>query len=224
MLTFVFLETALELIPKEISKHPAVVKDARRRKKNPSKIILDDSKHHPAMKKIKDRKKRGRPDIIHYCLLSLLDSKINEMEIFVHTVNNNIIWINRKTRLPRNYNRFVGLMEDLFDKRVIKAENEILMEIKDIPISSLISSFSNKNIVLMIESGDKDEKHLRNLMKEDPVICIGCFPHGNFSNDILQLMNDVNADFVSLGDKPLTSLYVTNRVVCLYENARVQTY
>ncbi|RLI74742.1 hypothetical protein DRO97_05220, partial [Archaeoglobales archaeon] len=59
-------------------------------------------------------------------------------------------------------------------------------------------------------------------IKEDIVVCIGAFAHGNFSERILQLMKDINADFVSFGKDPLTSLYVTNRVVCIYENERIQ--
>lgn len=227
MLTLIFLESALELIPDEILKHPAVLKDAKRRKKQPNKILLDDSKHHSAMQSLNNRSKRGRPDIIHYCLLSVLDSRIREIDIYIHTINDEIVWINNKTRLPRNYNRFVGLMEDLFGRRLIKAGNEVLLEIKDITLEDLLNSLviKNKNVVLLTENGDKDEKYLKNLIKkQDLVVCIGAFAHGNFSNKIIQLMENVNADFVSLSKQPLTSLYVTNRVVCLYENERIQAY
>ena len=224
MLRIIFLETSLELIPKEILEHPAVVKDAKRRKKHPTKILLDDSKHHSAMQKLKNRWKRGRPDIAHYCLLSLLDSKIDKMDIYIHTINNELIWINRKTRLPRNYNRFIGLMENLFEKKAIKAGDEILMEIKNCSISDLL--FSTDTVVLMTEHGNKNERDLKNLIRNDEnlTVCIGGFPHGNFSEEVLQLMEKVGAKFVSLGNESLTSLYVTNRVICIYENERIQTY
>ncbi|RLI78781.1 16S rRNA methyltransferase [Archaeoglobales archaeon] len=225
MLTLIFLESALELVPDEISKHPIILKDAKRRRKQPNKILLDDSKHHIAMENLRNRSKRGRPDIIHYCLLSTLDSRIREIEIYVHTINDEILWINRRTRLPRNYNRFVGLMEDLFDKGIIRVKDQVLLEMKNITIEELIISLArDKKVALLTEDGDKDEKHFKNLIKNDLVVCIGAFAHGEFSNKTVQLMKDVNADFVSLDKQPLTSLYVTNRVVCLYENARVQAY
>ena len=37
----VIAEAALELVPENISNHPSVINHARRRRKNPSKIILE---------------------------------------------------------------------------------------------------------------------------------------------------------------------------------------
>ncbi|MEM3478171.1 MAG: 16S rRNA methyltransferase, partial [Archaeoglobaceae archaeon] len=128
---FILLDSSLELVPKEISNHPVIVSDARRRRKKATELLLDDSRHHLAMRNLKHREKRGRADIVHQCLLLLLDSPLKSFDIFVHTINDELIRVSRDTRLPRNYNRFVGLMEDLFKKRKIEANGKILIEILD---------------------------------------------------------------------------------------------
>ncbi|WP_456468266.1 16S rRNA methyltransferase [Archaeoglobus sp.] len=211
---FVFLEAAVELVPKEIRNHPAVIADARRRGKKPSQILLDDSKHHSAMRELEFREKRGRPDIIHQCLLLLLDSPTSkELEIYVHTIDGLIIWVNPETRLPRNYNRFVGLLEDLFVKRRILAGNKTLLKITELDLSEI---FEEKEVILLSERGDK--KSLKDLMKGDFAVCIGAFPHGDFFQETLKALN--NPHIVSVGFEPYTSLYVTSRVLCEYERVR----
>jgi rRNA small subunit pseudouridine methyltransferase Nep1 len=213
MLHLIFLESSLELIPPEIFRHSAVISDARRRKKNPSGIILDDSRHHAAMRRLYKAEKRGRPDIIHTCLLLALDSPIKELSIHVHTFHGKIIWINRETRLPRNYNRFIGLMEDLFENRCISSGGKKLIEITDITLSDLLTSL-NCQIVVMDEKGDPK---LDESLKKDIVVCIGAYPHGNFEKETLHILKEFDAEFVSISREPLTSLYVTGKVLCEYE-------
>ncbi|MEM4684334.1 MAG: 16S rRNA methyltransferase, partial [Thermosphaera sp.] len=63
-LRIVILEAGLELVPKSIANHPSILKNAARRGKKPSEVLLDVSIHYPAMKKLPDKLKRGRPDIV----------------------------------------------------------------------------------------------------------------------------------------------------------------
>ncbi len=212
----IFIEASLELVPKHIARHPAVVADARRRKKKPTEILLDDSKHHAAMKNLKDRHKRGRPDIVHQCLLLVLDSPFSsDFDIYVHTIGGEIIWVNSKTRLPRNYNRFVGLIEDLFRKRRIESDGEILLEITDLKLEDIVKG---KRVVLLSEDGERGCEALVEAFKDRFAICIGAFPHGEFSSEVLQVLRD--AEIVSFGRQPYTSLYVTSKVLCIYERVR----
>jgi len=111
-LKIILLESALETVPHEIWRHPAVVKNARRRGKKPGETLLDVSLHYHAMKNLKDREKRGRPDIVHTTLLELLESPLNKeghLEVYVHTYQGHVIFIDPSTRIPRNYNRFGAL-------------------------------------------------------------------------------------------------------------------
>ena len=216
------MDTSLELIPQSIVRHPAILKDAKRRKKKPGEMILDDSKHHSAMKSLEKKEKRGRPDIIHQNLLLALDSTIKDLEIFIHTINDEIIWINRETRIPRNYYRFIGVMEDLFKKREIRANEKVLLKIMDANLESLLEDFK---VLVLSERGDMGEDYMRSVFRsEDKIaVCIGAFPHGDFEDKTINILRDHNADFVSLADRPLTSLYITCKVLCIYECERVRT-
>jgi len=53
------------------------------------------------------------------------------LKIIIHTRNNEAIYIHPQTRLMRNYTRFVGLMEQLFEKKNIQADDKTLFEIKE---------------------------------------------------------------------------------------------
>ena len=208
---FVFVESSLETVPKEVQHHPDVVRSAERKGKRPENIILDDSLHHRSMSSLEKRDKRGRPDIVHQCLLALLDSDLRDFEIFVHTVDEKIIWINRETRLPRNYNRFIGLMEDLFDRGKIEASGKLLLEVRDLPLLKILTT----NTVVLHEGFG--EENLVSSINQDLAICIGAFPHGEFSKKIMKVFEKSNAKFAGFGNEPKTSLYATYKTVCLLE-------
>ncbi|MFN3383306.1 MAG: 16S rRNA methyltransferase [Archaeoglobaceae archaeon] len=209
---FIFLESPLELVPKEIANHPAIVSDARRRRKKAVELLLDDSKHHSAMKTLEHREKRGRPDIVHQCLLLLLDSPLRSFDIYVHTIKNEIIRVSRDTRLPRNYNRFVGLMEDLFKRRKIEANGKVLIEILNVELPEIVG---DGKVLLFSEKGERFEAKM---LEKDVVICIGGFAHGEFFDETLRNLGRYKA--VSLGKESYTSLYVTSRILCEYERIR----
>ena len=69
MLSIVIAESAIELVPNTIQNHPSVISHAKKLEKNPSDILLDNSWHFAAMKGMENEFKRGRPDIVHLCLL-----------------------------------------------------------------------------------------------------------------------------------------------------------
>ncbi len=214
---FIFLDASVELVPKAIADHPAILADAARRKKKPREIILEDSKHHAAMKKLKNKEKRGRPDIIHQCLLLLLDSPFKyDFDVYIHTISGNIIWVNNKTRIPRNYNRFLGLLEDLFKKEIIVSKDgEVLLEKLNLKLSEVIGE---RTAILLSEKGRKNGDRIKELFREKFSICIGAFPHGDFSPEVIR--NLKNLEIISLGKNKYTSLYVTSKILCIYEGVR----
>ena len=84
-----------------------------------------------------------RPDIVHDCLKTLLDSPLNKagkLQIYIHTANNILIEISPTLRIPRTYKRFAGLMAELVDKHKIRAANsrDILMKVIANPISQYL--------------------------------------------------------------------------------------
>ena len=71
-------------------------------------------------KKYKKDPKDSRPDILHQCLLTLLDSPLNKaglLKVYIRSNKNVLIDVAPTIRLPRTFKRFAGLMVQLLHKR-----------------------------------------------------------------------------------------------------------
>src|SRR5438445_11878541 len=94
MLTLILAESSIELVPNEITGHPAILKSAERKKKDPRQLILDQSYHHSAILRLgKYGIGSGRPDIVHFCLLLALGSPLYleyPLTCFIHTVGDQV--------------------------------------------------------------------------------------------------------------------------------------
>ncbi|MCI0501827.1 MAG: 16S rRNA methyltransferase [Epsilonproteobacteria bacterium] len=223
MLTIVIAESELETIPRSIWNHPVVTTYAKQHNKKPGMLLLDSNFHHNAMKTLNDWKRRGRPDIIHIVLLNLLESivnKKNDLKIIIHTRNNEAIYIHPQTRLMRNYTRFVGLMEQLFEKKNIQADDKTLFEIKENKYLEKIIDEEEKDFVLVFSVNGKKVKpcdyfnHLKKKSHKNILCVIGGFPHGDFHNDISKKSDDI----ISIFDEELMAWSVLNEILVNYEN------
>ncbi|OAG30314.1 rRNA small subunit pseudouridine methyltransferase Nep1 [Nematocida sp. ERTm5] len=90
-----------------------------------------------------------RPDILHQCLLILLDSPLNksgQLEILIELTTKKIIKLNKSIRIPRVYNRFNGLFVQLLERhRIYSEESRIeLMKVEKEGIEYFISNDSIK--------------------------------------------------------------------------------
>jgi rRNA small subunit pseudouridine methyltransferase Nep1 len=75
--------------------------------------LLNCDDHVGIMKKLNRDPQKYRPDIVHQEIMAVLDSPLNKagkVKVYVHTEKNVLIEINSKTRLPRTFKRFSGLM------------------------------------------------------------------------------------------------------------------
>lgn len=222
MLHLIIAEAALETIPRELWSNPIIRRHAAKRGKHPSKILLDLSYHYPAAKRLKDIEKRGRPDITHFCLLEALGSLANRrgtLKVYVHTYNDKVIYIDPETRLPRHYLRFVGLIEQLFEKGKVppKAQKPLLW-VKDMTISELVKEIGVSSVMLMTEKGEyySFERLVEYFQTEkDTVVIIGGFQRGDFKQDTY----NVAKLKVSIFNEPLEAWVVISRVLTAYEKA-----
>jgi rRNA small subunit pseudouridine methyltransferase Nep1 len=220
---FILADAALELVPKKIWKHSAVRKTAQRRNKKPSEILLESSHHHSAMHDIIDKRKRGRPDIIHLCLLSILNTPLiiaqpKDVVILVHSYKGVLIQINPLTRLPKQYNRFIGLMEDLFTKRIIQSRNKTLLKIlTNTSLEKQLELVSKRNRFIFTRKGKKRaiKEETQSRRTTDIAYIIGGFPHGNFSHEI----NQLTTNLIALSDYSLDAWTVLCRMVYLREQS-----
>ncbi len=209
----VLAEASLELVPKEITNHPSVIKNALRRNKKPYETLLDVSLHYHAMKKLPNREKRGRPDILHITLLNLLSSPLNlegRLKLIVHTYGDYCIKVNPLTKIPRNYLRFVGLMEQLLKYGRVPQKNEPLMEAFPSTFDKALKILNASKSILLSEKGklnSPEEICIESLDKGLPIV-IGAFPHGDFS----EYVHSSAYKEYSIYPKPLDAWVVTSTI------------
>lgn len=75
--------------------------------------LLNCDDHVGVMRKLNLDPQKYRPDIAHQEIMAALDSPLNKagkVKVLVRTEKNVLIEINPKTRLPRTFKRFSGLM------------------------------------------------------------------------------------------------------------------
>ncbi len=187
MMHIILADSELELVPQVIQGHPAVVKHANMRKKRPSRMLLDSTYHHQAIRSKfpTEAERRGRPDIVHFFLMNTMESILNregKLRVYVHTRNNDVIYIDPRTRLPKAYHRFVGLMENLFHNGYVPSKESPLLHIEKKSLRSLVDEIGAPAIVLS-EKGERES--LKSLeIPENVIFIIGGFPSGDFLSNI----------------------------------------
>ena len=218
MLSFVLAESALELVPREVRGSPAVASDSKRRGVDPSGILLDRSFHHSAMARLRDGEKRGRPDLVHAALLSVAGTPLyldGGAKVFVHTYPDLVLEIAEKTRLPKNYVRFRGLME----KALSEKPQDGLVGVKQMGMSELVRKEIRPDLVVGLSVRGK-EAGMEGLASrvasaEHPCLVVGGFPHGHFSEKLTSVLDDL----VRIDPRPLEAHVVAARVVYEIEKA-----
>ncbi|MBU7013631.1 MAG: 16S rRNA methyltransferase [Theionarchaea archaeon] len=176
MLTLVIGEAALELVPLSIANHPVILRSARKRGKPPGTMLLDSNFHHAAMRNLDDAARRGRPDIVHVVLLCALESvaaRQGNLTLYIHTYGNHCIWVNPETRIPRSFNRFCGLFEQLLEKGSVQT----LMSVEEKSLTELLEDLPGEKMVM--ERGGSPFS-----IQKDAVCVVGGFPHGDFMTDL----------------------------------------
>lgn len=198
-LTLILAESAIELVPNEIAGHPTVKSASRKKRKDPHHLILDQSYHHGAILKLgRSGTGRGRPDIAHFSLLLTLGSPLNaegQLQCYVHTRDDHVITVDSKARLPRNTDRFVSLLEQLYEESVVPTKGPTLMSLKRQSLRNLIAEVSPDSVVALTTQGtpmplEEITHHLAR--NEKPVILVGGFSEGHFSKNTLQLANETH--------------------------------
>ncbi|UCF08647.1 MAG: 16S rRNA methyltransferase [Thermoplasmata archaeon] len=216
MIHMVFADASLELVPSNLLSHPAVKKYAQRYNKGTC-ILLDDSYHHAAMRNLAHWEKRGRPDIVHFCLLETLGSplcKEEKMKVHVHTWEGHHLEIAPETRLPRNYMRFKGLFEQVLDQKGTKG-GLISVEEK-VPIKALIQNLQCKEVIGFSRKGETKklgEVFSDRDMEENIAVLVGAFPRGAFSESVTEAITHM----IAIYPEPLEAWIVTSRVLTQLE-------
>ena len=224
MLHVILLEAALELIPPELSALKQIQKHASKRNKKPNEILLDQSNHGRSMTRLEDGDRRGRPDIVLFSLQALLETplcKAGSLSIHIHLQDGRIVEVNPTVRLPRNHDRFVGLMEQLLLKGQVPPTGDPLLRISNDSLSELIStlkgSSSDALTLLAVEGGQKS--NMKSLVETFPsdmdipvILGVGAFPHGDFQGN----MSDVFKTHIELDRDVMMAWHVCSEILWAY--------
>lgn len=223
MLILVLADAELELVPKEFQNHPSVIRNAKKRRKSPSKILLDSSLHRFAFEDEAEALRRGRPDIVQFFLTLCLDSIANaegNLTTLVHTRNNELIEISPDTRPPKSYNRFVGLMEDLFEKGAVPERKPLMTMTRDVTLERVLKKHEPETTICLSPDGEQVDPAV---MFEDvrrPVACIiGGFPEGDYSSPA----RDFSDQVISISPHLLKVWTVASNILVSY-NQSEKTY
>jgi rRNA small subunit pseudouridine methyltransferase Nep1 len=221
MLTMILAEAELERIPEELYRHPAVLAHARQRGKKPQQILLDSNYDHAAMTNLPEGRRRGRPDLTHLFLLTVLESRANKqglLRVLIHTRDDVLITVSPQTRIMRNYDRFQGLIEQLFEKHAVPDEKHPLLQLTEhVPLQQLVNEQPADAVLVFSKDGKpvvlpEYFDVLRKKKKTDILCIIGGFPSGDFHADIKAVATDV----LSVYPEMLSAWAVASEVVVTY--------
>lgn len=218
---FILADSELELIPPELQRERSILNNARARGKAPEKILLDASHHHPAFVKLKESERRGRPDIVHFFLMLAMDSDLNaagKLKVFVHTRNNDVIAVKPETRLPPHYPRFVGLIESLYEQRVVPSRENALLELRTgVALETLVAALKPDVVYVLDPLGKEDQldKKFAEAEGKTVVVIIGGFSKGEYRSDLSKIKRET----LSLGNRQQKVWTVTSKVLCAIDYA-----
>ncbi|NJK78042.1 MAG: ribosome biogenesis protein [Nanoarchaeota archaeon] len=217
MFSLILAESALEIVPPELQDHSSVLSHAQKLGKHPSEILLDNSWHFAAMKGINNEIKRGRPDLVHFSVLEATSIPLyseNKIKIYIHTVDDYVIYIGENVHIPKSYHRFEGLIEKLFLERTIQSGSNILLEIKKKSFTELVNEIKPSKTIGFSTKGQLSSfEKISSQISNNSCIVIGGFQKGHFSESINGKMDHL----FSVGNLSYEAHVVVARMLYEYE-------
>ncbi len=215
----ILLEAALEIVPEEIRSHPQVLKAAKRYEIDPSEMILDKSLHYNAMAPLPQKWKRGRPDILHVALLVATDTPLRErglLRIYFQSYDGRIFRLADNVRVPKNYERFKGLMAQLLREGRVPPSGEPLIWQEYDSLRDYVRE--RGGLILLWEKGrDATPTYIasRALATGYP-LGVGAFPRGDFKKSTLRKAREA---YRIMGGVQLKTWGVVGRIIYALEKA-----
>lgn len=180
--------------------------------------LLNTDDHFSLMSKRGRDPTEARPDISHSCLMMLLDSPLNKagmLQVYMHTKSNILIEINPKTRIPRTFKRYSGLMVQLLHKLSVHATNgpEKLMSVIKNPVTQYFPVGVKKvGTSVKAKSLVKIDEFVEDSFKDDDtaVFVIGAMAHGMVDADYVDIQ-------ISFSEYPLSGAVACSKVCSAFE-------
>mmetsp|Transcript_26581 Transcript_26581/g.26829 ORF Transcript_26581/g.26829 Transcript_26581/m.26829 type:complete len:235 (-) Transcript_26581:106-810(-) len=184
--------------------------------------LLNCDDHIGLMKKHNKDPASFRPDIAHQEIMAILDSPLNKSgkikKFYCRTEKNVLIEINTKTRIPRTFKRFSGLMVQLLHRLKIRSTDgaDILLRVvknpisRHIPVGALCYGLSHTGQL-------HNPSHFAASLPDDRplVFVLGAMAAGSIDPVDHPYMEK---EMISVSDYPLSGVVAINRLLGAVES------
>ncbi|KAI9024271.1 Alpha/beta knot methyltransferase [Phycomyces nitens] len=182
--------------------------------------LLNCDEHQSVLKRLGRDIADARPDIVHQCLLTLLDSPLNKsghLEVYIHTAKGVVIRINPECRIPRTIKRFSGLMVQLLERGSIASDAEghkKLLEIVAPPLTQYLPENAKKISLSWNAPKVRLYKFFEKLPDQQPiVVAVGAMAKG------LDTFADSYVDEkIGISEYSLSASVACGKVCCALED------
>ncbi|PUU80043.1 Alpha/beta knot methyltransferase [Tuber borchii] len=139
-------------------------------------VLLNSDDHIGVLKKMGRDISDARPDILHQCLLTLLDSPVNKagkLQVYIQSSKGVLIEVNPTVRIPRTFKRFAGLMVQLLHKLSIRSttSSEKLLKVIKNPVSQYLPPNCRK-VTLSWEAPVMNVREYISELEDNESICV----------------------------------------------------
>jgi len=169
------------------------------------------------MRGLEGETKRGRPDIVHLCLLEATSIPLyreGRIQIYVHTVGDRVIRVGQDVSLPRSYHRFQGVLEKLFREKRVGGRARPLLELMGMTFPELVREIGPSRVIgLTREGAGSSCPDVAGLLDEDACLVIGGFQKGRFAESTKKSIGEL----YRIDGASLDAHVVAGRILYEYE-------
>jgi rRNA small subunit pseudouridine methyltransferase Nep1 len=177
--------------------------------------LMNCDDHVQIIKKHNKDPAKYRPDIVHQEIMAVLDSPLNKAgkcRLLVHTEKNVLIEINPKTRVPRTFKRFSGLMVQLLHLLKIRSADgkDTLLKVIKNPISRHIPAGARCYGFSQHGSLHSPSVFVDTLPDDVPIVfVVGAMAAGSITREDHPYISEM----ISLSEYPLSGVTAANRLL-----------
>jgi len=177
--------------------------------------LMNCDDHVAIIKKNNKDPAQYRPDIIHQLLMAVLDSPLNKAgrcRVLIHSEKNVLIEVSSKTRIPRTFKRFSGLMVQLLHKLKIRSADgkDTLLKVIKNPISRHLPAGARCYGFEVNGKLFSPPSFAASLPDDTPrVFFLGATANGSISVSDHPYITDL----VSISEYPLSGVVAINRLI-----------
>ncbi len=221
VLRVILADAEVELVPSDIAGHPSVRNQAKLLGKQPTRLLLDANAHRAALHQLPEGERRGRADILQYCLLTLLESPLNKLgglEVGIHTRDGQWIRIKPETRLPRGEARFQGVIARVLAEGKSQDKDPLVWSEGVQTPDAVLKKFASGKVLRLDPAGPAIAlEDVPAQAEGDLTLIVGGFAHGTFT----EAWQAAAPDSVSLWPDLLTAWAVLGECVAHWRAQKV---